>query len=219
MIKAVVFDMDGTTLDTIGTVAYYANAALAKEGLLPIGEEAYKTFVGNGAELLIRRALAYDGVTDDETFSRVFKTYNEAYDAAPLYLTKPYDGIPALLCELRRRGLFVMIFSNKPHSAAKPVAEKMLAGLFDEVRGAIPGVPLKPEPDGCLSVLREQGILPEETVYVGDSGVDMKTGKAMGACRTVGVLWGFRGREELTKNGADALLSSPLSLLDELEEI
>ncbi len=219
MIKAAVFDMDGTTLDTIRTVAHYANAALRTEGLPPIGEENYKTFVGNGAELLLRRALAFDGVTDEAVFARVYKAYNEAYDADPLFLTKPYDGIPELLSDLRRRGLFVMIFSNKPHSAAAPVAEKTLSGLFDEVRGAVPGVPLKPAPDGCLSVLAKRGIQPEEVVYIGDSGVDMRTGKAMGARRTVGVLWGFRSAGELTENGADALIAKPLDLLPYLEEI
>ncbi len=217
MIKACIFDLDGTLTNTLPTISHYGNGALEKNGFLPFDEERYKYFVGNGAKTLVERMLRAQERLSEENFARVFEDYSNAYDKAPLYLTAVYEGILPLLSALKERGIKTAVLSNKPDFATRSVVEHFFPSLFNVAHGAREGIPLKPSPDSALALMVELGISnPAEILYVGDTSVDMDTGKAAGFY-TVGVLWGFREREELAAHGADAIVSHPSGILDLIE--
>lgn len=206
--KAYIFDLDGTLVDTLGSISYFANRALEKYGFQPIDREKYRYLVGNGAKKLVWRMLRENGSERQEDFDRVLPYYNQSYDDAPTYLAEPYPGIRELLSDLKRSGIRLGVLSNKPHSTTCQIIDALFEkGTFDIVYGQREGVPLKPDPTALLEMLRQLGAAPEECVYCGDTATDMQTGKAAGTF-TVGVLWGFRDREELLKNHADAIVSS-----------
>lgn len=214
MIKACLFDLDGTLLNTITTITHFCNYALGRYGISPIECEECKLFVGDGAKKLVERMLKSKNAYSEEMFDEVYKCYMDAYDANPTHLTEPYEGIEDMLSSLKDRGIRVGVISNKPDYAAKSVcAQKLPSELVDAVQGQIEGVPVKPDVSGPMQVLEKLGALPGETIYAGDSGVDMQTGKSL-KCFTVGVLWGFRSAEELMENGADRIISSPLEIID-----
>lgn len=216
MKKAVIFDLDGTLADTIASITYCGNLALSRFGLPSFGEEDYKHFVGDGAAMLIRRALLAAGDERLEHFDEVYETYLEIFAKDCMYQVKPYEGICALLEELRRLSVRIAVLSNKPDRDSLRVVEALFGkGYFDFVQGQREDIPRKPDPAGVYRIM-EAFVLPAgDFLYVGDSGVDMKTGRAAGIF-TVGVLWGFRDREELVENGADAVISKPLELLSHL---
>ncbi len=211
--------MDGTVLDTIGTITYYVNITLKKFGIREISEDECKIFVGNGAKVLIERALKSRGILDAELLSSVLESYNSAYDENPTYLTRPYDEIPELLSELSRRGIKIGIVSNKPDFLTRPLSERFFGALVDKAVGGKEGIALKPAPDSVLGMLKDFGVSPGECAYIGDTGVDMKTGKNAGTRLTVGVLWGFRTKPELIESGADVIAESPKQILDEVLNI
>ena len=216
MKKAVIFDLDGTLSDTIASITYCGNLALSRFGLPSFGEEDYKHFVGDGAAMLIRRALLAAGDERLEHFDEVYETYLEIFAKDCMYQVKPYEGICALLEELKRLSVRIAVLSNKPDRDSLRVVEALFGkGYFDFVQGQREDIPRKPDPAGVYRIM-EAFVLPAgDFLYVGDSGVDMKTGRAAGIF-TVGVLWGFRDREELVENGADAVISKPLELLSHL---
>ena len=216
MKKAVIFDLDGTLADTIASITYCGNLALSRFGLPSFGEEDYKHFVGDGAAMLIRRALLAAGDERLEHFDEVYETYLEIFAKDCMYQVKPYEGICALLEELKRLNVRIAVLSNKPDRDSLRVVEALFGkGYFDFVQGQRADIPRKPDPAGVYRIM-EAFVLPAgDFLYVGDSGVDMKTGRAAGIF-TVGVLWGFRDRKELVENGADAVISKPLELLSHL---
>ena len=216
MKKAVIFDLDGTLADTIASITYCGNLALSRFGLPSFGEEDYKHFVGDGAAMLIRRALLAAGDERLEHFDEVYETYLEIFAKDCMYQVKPYEGICALLEELKRLSVRIAVLSNKPDRDSLRVVEALFGkGYFDFVQGQRADIPRKPDPAGVYRIM-EAFVLPAgDFLYVGDSGVDMKTGRAAGIFK-VGVLWGFRDREELVENGADAVISKPLELLSHL---
>lgn len=216
MKKAVIFDLDGTLADTIASITYCGNLALSRFGLPSFGEEDYKHFVGDGAAMLIRRALLAAGDERLEHFDEVYETYLEIFAKDCMYQVKPYEGICALLEELKRLSVRIAVLSNKPDRDSLRVVEALFGkGYFDFVQGQREDIPRKPDPAGVYRIM-EAFVLPAgDFLYVGDSGVDMKTGRAAGIF-TVGVLWGFRDRKELVENGADAVISKPLELLSHL---
>ena len=216
MKKAVIFDLDGTLADTIASITYCGNLALSRFGLSSFGEEDYKHFVGDGAAMLIRRALLAAGDERLEHFDEVYETYLEIFAKDCMYQVKPYEGICALLEELKRLSVRIAVLSNKPDRDSLRVVEALFGkGYFDFVQGQRADIPRKPDPAGVYRIM-EAFVLPAgDFLYVGDSGVDMKTGRAA-RIFTVGVLWGFRDREELVENGADAVISKPLELLSHL---
>lgn len=219
MIKACLFDLDGTLLDTLTTIAYYSNMALSAHGIEPVEVDRYKLFVGNGAKKLIERVLKYRNAYSEENFHIIYKHYMETYDANPTYLTEPYDGICQMLEMLNKRGILSGVISNKPDFATKAVCmTKFDPGTFVEVRGQVEGIAIKPDTEGALCVLSTLGVNSDEIVYVGDTDVDMQTGKNLGAY-TVGVLWGFREEEELTSAGADAVIAHPMELVDLIDTL
>lgn len=214
MYKAALFDFDGTLVNTLSDLAYCAHNALKTVDLTaPEDENEYKYLVGNGVDILVHRLLALHGRDEEETFQRAVSVFRKFYNENPVYLSTVYEGMMPLLTQLKEQGIKLGIVTNKPHSTALLCTEKLFGNeLFDLCCGQQEGLGVKPDPTGARNVLQEFGVSPEETVYVGDTGVDMQTGKALGAY-TVGVLWGFRKREELEENGADLIISHPSELL------
>lgn len=217
MIKYCIFDLDGTILDTITTITYYVNKTLEGEGLAHITEAQAKVFAGNGAYMLIKRTLAYHGITDEGEIERVLDIYKRAYDAEPLYLTAPFPGMNDALAELKRRGYKLGVVSNKPHTATLPIVEHFFPGVFDAVSGALDGVPVKPAADLPRAILEQMGGKPEECAFVGDTYVDMETGTNLRAALSVGVLWGFRDRAELVGSGADVIVEKVEDLVEAVQ--
>jgi phosphoglycolate phosphatase len=210
--KAVLFVLDGTLLDTIEDIAYAANRVLAGRGFPVHPTDAYKTAVGSGARQLMRRVLPEinrDQETIEECFAAFLKEYGEHWNVN----TRPYPGVPEMLDALQTRGLKMAVLSNKPADfTRKCVYELLSKWKFDPVMGAGDGMPSKPDPAGALAIAKQLGIPPEEFVYLGDSGVDMKTANAAGML-AVGALWGFRSREELQQEGAKVLLERPQDII------
>lgn len=212
MAKSVVFDLDGTILDTITTITYYVNKTLELEGLPHITEDECKYYAGNGAYKLIERTLHSKGITDEREVLRVLAIYKQFYDAEPLYLTSAFPFMKQTLLKLKADGYLLGVASNKPDSAAAPAVRHFFGDIFDAVSGALDGVACKPDPALVNIVLGRLGSSPEECIYVGDTSVDMETGINLGAKKKIGCLWGFRTKEELISSGADAVVST----MDEL---
>ncbi len=211
--STVIFDLDGTLLNTIKTITYYGNKALSEYGFKTFPEDRYKYFVGNGAVLLIERALDAQGELTEENFNKVFTLYNEIYNADTLYLTKPFDGIKDMLKELKKDGIKTAVLSNKPHEATIDVVGKLLGNeLIDICRGGKKDVPLKPDPQSVNEILDELKGKREKSFFVGDTYVDIKTGINAGLF-PIGVSWGFRSREELSEAGAKIIIDSPDELI------
>ena len=214
MTKLCIFDLDGTVLDTVHTIAYYGNYALSKHGIEPIEDKEYNYFAGNGAVNLIKRALRFRDALTDETFEKVFADYNTAYNANTSYLTAPFEGIKETLDAIKAQGIKMAILSNKPHFATCGVINSLFGeGYFDCVYGQRENVPIKPDPTAVYGIMNEMNVNPEDCLYIGDTGTDMKTGKNANLC-TVGVTWGFRGKDELIQGGADIIIDEPRQLLD-----
>ena len=213
MIRACIFDMDGTVADTLASIAGFANGALRQCGYPEIEVPAYRTLVGNGADTLMRRMLkTVAGEFTEEEVARLRQVYDRAYEADPMHLVTEYPGMGAVLRTLKEQGVRIAVFSNKPDDMTCKVAALLYPGLFDAVRGQRPETPLKPAPDGALLLAEQLGVKPEECLYIGDTWVDMQTGKNAGM-ETVGVLWGFRDREELENAGACHVIAAPEELL------
>ena len=212
MIKLCIFDLDGTLLDTIKGITYFVNQTLAAEAIAPISEKECKRFVGDGARLLIHRALVSRGIDSDERTDDILKKYLAAYNAEPNKLTEAYDGIVSALAALRKSGVRLAVLSNKPNVTTLAVVERYFPNTFDAVYGARDSVELKPVPDAALAIARELGALPSEVAFIGDTSVDIITGKNMEAALSVGVLWGFREEAELLMAGADCLARTALDL-------
>jgi 2-phosphoglycolate phosphatase len=211
---AVIFDLDGTLLNTLGDLRAATNHALEVRGLPPHSMEEIRQFIGNGIRLLICRAMP-EGTPEAEIDAALddFK----AYYAAHIHdRTVPYDGIPQLLTALRKRGIKVAVLSNKIDSASQQLIEYFFPGKTDVVFGEHVGVPRKPDPTSCRMVMQQLGVQPEQVLYVGDSGTDMQTAKNAGLY-AVGVTWGFRSKEVLLENGADVLVHRPEQILQILD--
>lgn len=217
MIKACIFDLDGTLADTLESMAYVANEILERFSLKTLPADNFRYYSGEGADMLIRRCLKDAGDEDLEHYEEIRELYRKKFDQDPLYKVVPYEEMPDTIRELKNRGLKLAVCSNKPHIAAQKVVKALYGEIFDEVLGQQEGIRRKPAPDGPLKLAEIFGVTPEECMYVGDTKTDMKTGKAAGML-TVGALWGFRDREELISNGADILAESPKKLLDIYKE-
>lgn len=215
MIKAVLFDLDGTLVDSIRDLADSTNYALAGLGFPTRKTELFYTFVGDGIPKLIERALPA-GVSP-EIREAALQRFMEHYRVHYADQTVCYPGIPELVAQLRAAGLLTAVISNKAQEMAVIVTEKLLGGQFDCITGKQPGFATKPDPALTLKVIHELGVLPQECVLVGDSGMDMAAAVNAG-CKAIGVLWGFRSREELTANGGQFLAERPEQILDLIKE-
>lgn len=211
-IRALCFDLDGTLLDTIEDLADSMNAVLRARQHPEHPLAAYKHFVGEGIEMLVRRALPSTAVSEVAVATGV-EEMKAAYSTRWAAKTKPYAGIAALLDALAARGSKSAILSNKPDHYTQLTVELLLAPWsFEIVRGAREGVPKKPDPTALLAIIDELAVPPAQWLYVGDTATDMHTAKNAGLT-AVGVLWGFRGRDELEAAGADHIVKTPAELL------
>ena len=216
MADAVLFDLDGTLLDTLEDLAQSMNAVLVGRGFPPHERDAYKLFVGDGLEMLVRRALPAARVDDEQVrgaMEAMLERYAEHWDRT----TRPYPGIPELLDELTGRNLRLAVLSNKRHDFTCRLVKYILSQWrFDPVRGARDGVPKKPDPTAALAIADELGIRPSRWIYLGDTGIDMRTAGAAGMV-SVGVTWGFRDRDELARAGAQHIIDRPEQALELLD--
>ena len=214
--EAAIFDLDGTLVNSLDDLANSANDTLHAYGF-PVHEvEAYRYFVGNGSRKLIERILPEKHATDMAFVEQFMSEYKDCYARNLLQKTKPYDGIMEMLEELRRRGIPMAVCTNKHQSAAEMIVKTLFPhGIFQEIIGDQEGLPRKPDPQKVLRIMRDFGVTGEQTAYFGDTDVDMDTARNAGAF-AVGVLWGFRAREELVAHGADILLTHPMELFEKV---
>jgi phosphoglycolate phosphatase len=211
-IRAILFDLDGTLLDTLEDLADCTNRSLARLGLPAHPVDSFRYFVGDGIENLARRALPADR-RDPETIAELKASVGREYASHWADKTRVYPGIPELLEALSARRVPMAILSNKPHAFTLAMAERFFPSWsFAAVYGARDSHPRKPDPAAALEICAELGLSPQEMLYAGDTNTDMQT--ARGARMfAVGVLWGFRPREELLQSGAQALAERPADLL------
>jgi phosphoglycolate phosphatase len=208
----VIFDLDGTLLDTIEDLADTMNAVLARFGHPEHPVDAYRTFVGDGVGVLVQRAFP-PHARDEATVRAGGLVMREEYAKRFDVKTRPYPGIPETLDALFKRKLPVAILSNKPDDFAQVTVERLLPGYpFTFVVGSKPDVPKKPDPTAALKLAADLGIPPAEILYVGDTNTDMLTAKSAGMF-AAGASWGFRDAVELRANGADVILEEPTEIL------
>jgi phosphoglycolate phosphatase len=211
--SAVLFDLDGTLLDTLDDIADSVNASLAAMDHPTHEVGAYKLMIGEGVRHLASCALPASACDDESAIDELLIRIRDEYARRWNVKTRPYDGIPELLDELAGLGMRVAILSNKPHEFTMlNVKELLPRWSFDAVIGQMDGVPVKPDPSQAIEIAKQLGIEASRFLYLGDSGVDMKTALAAGMF-PVGALWGFREREELLENGAKALVAAPMELV------
>ena len=210
-----IFDLDGTLLDTIGDLAVACNTALALRGLPQHAYEEYRRFVGNGIMRLVERALP-EPLRSPENIALTRADFIAYYTDRIDTYTRPYEGIPELLHELRRRGVKLAVASNKFQAGTAKLVGRFFPDIrFEAVLGQREGIPLKPDPAAVEEILTLTGIARERTVFVGDSGIDILTARAAGV-RSIGVSWGFRDRTELEETGADRIVDRAEQLLERL---
>lgn len=208
----IVFDLDGTLINSLDDLAISANHVLREKGYPEHELSAYRRFVGNGIAKLIERALP----PNDRSVENVASVCNEFvayYSLHKADCTAPYEGIVPMLRTLKERGLLLAVASNKFHTATvELVAHYFGEGFFDFVYGQRDGIPPKPDPTVVFDILKDAGVEKSETLYVGDSGVDMRTASNADVC-SIGVTWGFRDRAELLETGACHIVDHPSEIL------
>lgn len=210
MKKLCIFDLDGTLLNTLDSIAYYVNDTMKHFGLPVIETEKIRTFVGNGAKNLISRSLRYNGSELDA--EKVLSVYIEKYNSDALYLVKPYDGIRELLSKLHENGVTLAVLSNKPHSSTSIMIDEIFRkDLFSVVRGPYNNEKVKPDPAVANEIAK--GFEKENCFFIGDSDVDIKTGRNA-LMHTIGVTWGFRDRGVLQNAGAEKIVSKAADIAD-----
>jgi phosphoglycolate phosphatase len=212
-IRLLICDLDGTLLDTLADIAAACNHALAELGQPTHPADDYRMMVGEGADVLVRRALPAGRQDLAEQALRLFKAY---YETHPHDVSRPYSGIPELLEALTARGVKLAVLTNKPHSIAQRVIGALL-GTFPWIAivGQREGVPKKPDPFAAWDLARDARIAPAQCAFLGDSKIDMQTAVAAGML-PLGAAWGFRSREELLTHGARLILDHPVDLLEPL---
>ena len=211
--SGIIFDVDGTLLNSIQDLADSMNVVLNRHGFPVHDIEKYKQFVGNGMRVLAISALPEEE-RDEEKVNRYLDELEKQYEKRWNQATKPYPGIEELLRRLEESGIQMFVLSNKPHHFTEEVINEFF-GLkrFELVYGARTGIPKKPDPYSALEISKLSGIPVSDFLYLGDSGVDMKTADAAGMY-AVGAAWGFRKADELWKNGAKAVIQNPLELIE-----
>ena len=211
MIKAVLFDLDGTLANSLDDLANATNYAIKKFGFPERNVDEYKYFAGDGMPKMIERALPQEH-SDGHTVSKILPVFLEYYGAHYCDNTRAYEGMPELVCRLKAKGIKVAVVTNKAQEMADMVVSKLYGNWFDFVLGKRDGIPPKPDPTAALKTMEILGVKPNECVFVGDSKMDVMTGVNSGAY-PVGVLWGFRKEDELILGGAKKIIQEPKELL------
>ena len=209
--SAVIFDLDGTLLDTIEDIALALNLVFRRRGFPGFSIEQCKRMVGDGMEVLVRRALPEDR-RDDACVADLVRDYREEYDKTWRAHSRPYPGVLEMLEGLKARGTRTAVLSNKSHPFTEVMTRELLPFSFDIIRGAVPDIPYKPDPAGALAISSALGISPQSFVFLGDTDVDIGTALAAGMF-PAGALWGFRDALELRRSGAAVLLEKPQDLV------
>jgi phosphoglycolate phosphatase len=212
-IRAVVFDLDGTLLDTLADIASSVNQVLAELSFPVHSIDEYRHFVGDGMNVLMQRVLPEEQ-RDEATHARAVKRFQEVYDQRWNIETRPYAGMRTLLSELTARGKPLAVLSNKPQRFTELCVQHLLSEWrFHPVFGMRAHVPRKPDPAGALEIAAALGVSPGECAYLGDTSIDMQTANAAGMI-AFGAAWGFRSITELREHGASQILQHPCDLLD-----
>lgn len=213
MKKLIIFDLDGTLLNTIDDLGQAANYALNKNGFPTHSLASYPFYVGNGVRKLISRVIP-DDHNNEETISLLLKDFMAYYDEHNTIFTKPYNGIPELLQQIRENGISLAVASNKYQSATEKLISHYFGDIeFVSVEGQKEGRNVKPDPSIVFSILGKAFVPKSNVLYVGDSGVDIETARR--ACiESVGVTWGFRSVKELTERYADYIVNSPTEIFE-----
>jgi phosphoglycolate phosphatase len=214
--KAVIFDLDGTLLDTLDDIADAMNSVLEKHGYPAHETNAYRHFVGDGVSVLATRVLPA-AKRNEDIVAGLVEAFRETYEVNWKVKTKPYKGVPEMLDELTERQIHLAVLSNKPDDFTKKcVTEFLSEWTFQMVVGFRDMIPPKPDPAGALQIAKSMDILPANILYLGDTSVDMKTAGAAGMY-PVGVRWGFRSPEELKTGGARKVIEQPQDILPLLD--
>ncbi len=212
--KAIIFDLDGTLLDTLQDLTLSVNTVLRQKGFGEHNVDAYRYFVGDGIDILVQRAFPAGFFAGEAELETVVQEVKEEYGRRWAENTGPYPGVPELLSYLENKQVPKAIFSNKPHEFALLTVETLLPGWsFVGICGIRAGMPRKPDPYGALQIAKTLKLNPRDIIYLGDTGTDMQTAVA-GGFYPLGALWGFRTAEELLESGAQELAREPLDVAD-----
>jgi phosphoglycolate phosphatase len=214
--QAVLFDLDGTLLDSLDDLADSMNAVLSRLGFAQHDRDAYKYFIGDGMINLVRRALPEAARGQELMVTKGLEAMREDYGRRWKARTRPYEGVPELLDALTTRGIKLTVLSNKPDDFTRiAVSELLPSWKFDAVIGERPRVPKKPDPAAAVEIAAQLELSPGSFLFLGDTGTDMETANSAGMV-AIGALWGFRKADELLQSGAKVLIEHPLDLLKHL---
>ena len=217
MIKAVLFDLDGTLVNSIYDLADCVNFALKGAGLKERKLNEFYYFVGDGMPVMVKRALP-DNDKSEETFNKVYSEFIKKYSVSFADKTVAYDGVKDLVKSLKECGIKTAVVTNKAQDMAEKVVKKCYGDLFDIILGKNDFIPLKPDPKGAMYVMEKLNVEPFECIFIGDSANDVKTGVNAKAV-SVGELWGYREREELIDAKADYIIEKPEELVSIIRKI
>ena len=207
-----IFDLDGTLLDTRGDIAASLNMTLERYGIRTLPEDVIGSYVGNGAAKLVERSIA--GTGREDSLAQITDFYRQCYQENCLGVTRPFEGIAEMLSKLRSNGIRIAVNTNKPQRTSERVISALLPGLIDHIQGQTAGIPVKPDPAGVFRCMEIYNADPRECCYVGDSEVDIMTGRNAGI-DIISVDWGFKTREFLAEKNAPVICSDA-SYLTEL---
>lgn len=218
MEKVCIFDLDGTLTDTLDSLHFSVNETLKEMQLPQISREECRSFVGNGARVLMEKSLQAVKACTEERLDEAMQIYGRIFDVNCTYHVVPYDGITEMLAALKQQGVRLAVLSNKPHRQAVHVVEEIFGKeTFAWIQGQQEGLPRKPDPTVALQIANRLGATPEETAYIGDSEVDIATGRAA-HMKTIGVTWGFRTCKVLRDAGAELTAGSPEEIMKLIKE-